>query len=71
MPSLKATAKKQKLIPVFDVLGSVQFLPNLVRRRAFRAENLRHAERILWVNVWRLGDLVLTTPALAKAKSAD
>ncbi len=68
MPYLKATAKKQKLIPLFEALGSVLFLPNLLRRRAFRAEDLKASKRILWVNVWRLGDLVLTTPALASLR---
>ncbi len=71
MPTLelKPVRKKQKLIPLLDAIGSLLFLPNLIRRRTLKAEDLRLAKRILWVNVGGLGDLVLATPALASLRN--
>jgi len=68
MPLFKQVARKHKLVLLIDAVGSLLFLPNLIRRRTIRAEGLDHIRRILWINLWGLGDLTLATPALASLR---
>lgn len=70
MPMLRPVGKKRALLHWVAVLLAPLAARLRPRRHPRNSAGLRQASRILWLNIWGLGDLALTTPALASLREA-
>lgn len=58
--------KRRALLKAVDVVGRIAFAPFRLRRRTRRQRDIR---RILVIEPWKIGDVVLATPILAELRA--